>query len=202
MSSSCHSHSKFDGASVQYKRILVVVIAINAIMFLIEMSYGIVGQSQALKADALDFFGDSVSYAMSLWVIGRSIETRSLVALLKGISLLLMAIWVLGSTVYYMFYANDPSAPIMTSVALAALAANLLSVILLMKFRDGDANIRSVWLCSRNDAIGNVMVLIAAGVVYLSHNHWPDLIVAALLAVLFTSSALQIISQARKEMNV
>lgn len=200
MSSSCHSHSNFDGASTQYKRVLIAVIIINGLMFLLEMSYGVVGQSQALKADALDFLGDSATYTLSLWVIGRSIETRSQIALIKGVSLLLMAIWVLASTAYYMFYTNNPSAPIMTSVALTALAANLISVLLLMKFRDGDANIRSVWLCSRKDAIGNVMVLIAAGVVYLSHSHWPDLIVAALLAGLFTNSALQIISQARKEM--
>ncbi|MFT4629888.1 MAG: Co/Zn/Cd efflux system component [Arenicella sp.] len=199
MSASCHSDSNFDGASPQYKRVLLIVIAINALMFVVELSYGIVGQSQALKADALDFLGDSATYALSLWAIGRSIETRTNVAMIKGISLLLMAVWVLASTIYYMFVVNSPSAPIMTGVALAALTANLISVVLLMKFRDGDANIRSVWLCSRNDAIGNVMVLIAAGVVLLSGSHWPDLIVALILAGLFANSALQIISQSRRE---
>jgi Co/Zn/Cd efflux system component len=199
MSASCHSDSDFDGASPQYKRVLLIVIAINALMFLVELSYGIVGQSQALKADALDFLGDSATYALSLWAIGRSIETRTNVAMIKGVSLLLMAVWVLASTIYYMFVVNSPSAPIMTGVALAALTANLISVVLLMKFRDGDANIRSVWLCSRNDAIGNVMVLIAAGVVLVSGSHWPDLIVALILAGLFANSALQIISQSRRE---
>lgn len=199
MSASCHSNSNFDGASPQYRRILLIVILINAFMFVVEMSYGIVGQSQALKADALDFLGDSATYALSLWAIGRSLETRTNVAMIKGVSLLLMAVWVLSSTIYYMFVVNSPSAPIMTGVALAALAANLISVLLLMKFRDGDANIRSVWLCSRNDAIGNVMVLIAAGVVLLSGSHWPDLVVALILASLFANSALQIISQARRE---
>lgn len=200
MSSSCHSNSNFDGASAHYKRILVIVILINAFMFVVELSYGIVGQSQALKADALDFLGDSATYALSLWAIGRSQKTRASVAMIKGVSLLLMAVWVLSSTIYYMFVVNSPSAPIMTGVALAALAANLISVVLLMKFRDGDANIRSVWLCSRNDAIGNVLVLIAAGVVYLSASHWPDLLVALILAALFANSALQIISQSRREL--
>ncbi len=199
MSASCHSESNFDGASPQYKRVLLIVIAINALMFVVELSYGIVGQSQALKADALDFLGDSATYALSLWAIGRSIETRANVAMIKGVSLLLMAVWVLSSTIYYMFVINSPSAPIMISVALAALTANLISVVLLMKFRDGDANIRSVWLCSRNDAIGNVMVLIAAGVVLLSDSRWPDLVVALILAGLFANSALQIISQSRGE---
>jgi Co/Zn/Cd efflux system component len=199
MSASCHSESNFDGASPQYKRVLLIVIAINALMFVVELSYGIVGQSQALKADALDFLGDSATYALSLWAIGRSIETRANVAMIKGVSLLLMAVWVLSSTIYYMFVINSPSAPIMISVALAALVANLISLVLLMKFRDGDANIRSVWLCSRNDAIGNVMVLIAAGVVLLSDSRWPDLIVALILAGLFANSALQIISQSRGE---
>ena len=97
MSASCHSNSNFDGASPQYRRILLIVILINAFMFVVEMSYGIVGQSQALKADALDFLGDSATYALSLWAIGRSLETRTNVAMIKGVSLLLMAVWVLVS---------------------------------------------------------------------------------------------------------
>ena len=199
MSASCHSHSNFDGASQQYKRILVVVMLINAVMFVVEMSFGIAGESQALKADALDFLGDSVTYGLSLWAIGKSDLVRSNVALIKGVSLLLIALWVLISTVYYVLVLNSPSAPIMFSVALAALLANLISVVLLMRYRDGDANIRSVWLCSRNDAIGNVGVLCAAGLVYLSHSHWPDLLVAFILSALFTNSAVQIIRQALQE---
>ena len=199
MSASCHSNSNFEGTSAAYRRVLLAVIAINALMFLVEMSYGIVGESQALKADALDFLGDSTSYTMSLWAIGRASNTRSNVAIIKGLSLLLIAIWVLASTIYFMLNNNQPSAPIMSSVALAALVANLISVLLLMKFRNGDANVRSVWLCSRNDAIGNIMVLIAAGVVFYTSSHWPDLIVASILAGLFTNSALQIIKQAMAE---
>ena len=153
MSSNCHSNSDFTGVSQSYKKVLLIVIAINATMFLIEMFYGVIGQSQALKADALDFLGDSATYALSLWAIGKGGATRSNVAMVKGISLLAIALWVLGTTFYYAVFVNHPSAPIMSSVALAALTANVVSVVLLMKYRDGDANVRSVWLCSRNDAI-------------------------------------------------
>ena len=197
----CHDHceNQFEGVSERYKRVLLVVVAINACMFLIEMTYGVIGESQALKADALDFLSDSVTYAMSLWAIGKSAATRSSVALIKGYSLLVLAVWVLGSTLYYALVVNQPSAPIMGSVALAALTANIVSVILLMRYRDGDANVRSVWLCSRNDAIGNIAVLCAALVVFYTHSNWPDLIVAFALAGLFTSSAVQIIKQAKQE---
>ncbi len=198
MSEHCHNHN-FDGASAQYKRVLGVVIGINALMFIIEMSYGIVGESQALKADALDFLSDSLTYAMSLWAIGRPADTRSNVALIKGFSLLALAIWIVVSTFYYILVTNNPSSSIMSSVAIAALAANLISVLLLMKYRDGDANIRSVWLCSRNDAIGNVAVLFAAGAVALTQTHWPDLVIALLLAGLFTQSSVKIIRQAWME---
>ena len=194
-----HCHDQFEGVSARYKRVLIVVVAINAMMFIIEMAYGVVGESQALKADALDFLGDSATYALSLWAIGKPISTRSNVALVKGYSLLLIALWVLGSTVYYVLVVNQPSAPIMGSVALAALLANVICVVLLMRYRDGDANVRSVWLCSRNDAIGNLAVLLAALVVFYSGSHWPDLIVAFCMAALFINSALQIISQARQE---
>jgi len=202
MSANCHSSSDFSGVSQAYKRVLLIVIAINAMMFLVEMTFGVIGQSQALKADALDFLGDSATYALSLWAIGKTDSTRSNVAMIKGISLLLLALWVLGSTFYYALFINHPSAPIMGSVALAALTANVVSVVLLMKYRDGDANVRSVWLCSRNDAIGNIAVLIAAAVVALSGSHWPDLLVAFALAVLFSNSAIQIIRQARLEKSI
>lgn len=201
MSASCHHHAQFDGASERYKRILLVVIVINAVMFLVEMAFGVSGQSQSLKADALDFLGDSATYAMSLWAIGKSLQTRSSVALIKGGSLLLMAAWVLFSTLYYVIYANQPSAPIMGWVGAAALAANLVSVLLLLKYRDGDANVRSVWLCSRNDAIGNVAVMLAAVAVLVTNTRWPDLFVAMVLAALFSSSAIKIIRQSLRERN-
>ena len=191
--------TQFDGASDHFKRTLLIVIALNGGMFLIEMLAGFKGQSMALKADALDFFGDTVSYAISLWAIGQSGLVRANVAMMKGISLALMGVFVLGATLYRFFVLGAPDEQIMGVIGLMALAANLLSVLLLLKHRDGDANVRSVWLCSRNDAIGNLAVLGAAVAVYVSQTPWPDLIVAALMATLFLNSARQIIAQARHE---
>ena len=202
MSNHCCQNVKFDGVSASYKRILWIVIAINAIMFAVEISAGLVAQSQALKADALDFLADSATYAISLYVIGLSIQVRSNAALFKGYSLCLIGLWVLASTLYRLFITATPEPVLMGSVATLALAANLVSVLLLLKYRDGDSNVRSVWLCSRNDAIGNVAVLIAATAVWQTQTPWPDLIVALLMATLFLSSALQIIKQAKEEQNL
>ena len=195
----CSGNPKFDGVDPAYKRILWVVIAINAIMFIVEMSAGKLAGSQALQADALDFLGDSLTYGLSLAVIGMSLKVRSMAALLKGVSLLLMGLWVFGSTVYQVVILGVPEAQIMGVVGLLALAANLASVFLLMRYKDGDANVRSVWLCSRNDAIGNVAVMIASVAVWFTMSAWPDLIVAAIMAGLFLRSAQLILIQAWRE---
>ncbi len=199
MGAHCCNDVKFDGLSPGYKRVLIAVILINAIMFLVEMPMGFLGQSQALKADALDFLGDTFTYALSLAVIGKSISVRSTAALIKGFSLLAMGAWVLGSTLYTVLYMHEPQALVMGSVGAAALCANLASVLLLVRYREGDANIRSVWLCSRNDAIGNVMVMLAASGVWATGTGWPDLIVATGMASLFLSGAISIIRQALQE---
>ena len=180
-------------------RVLWAVILINASMFVVEMIGGIRGQSQALQADALDFFGDSVTYALSLWAIGKSVTVRTNTAMFKGISLFVLGLWVLGSTLYRVFYLNSPHVLTMSSIAFLALCANLACVALLMKYRDGDSNVRSVWLCTRNDAIGNVMVMIAAGIVWWVGHAWPDLVAALILAALFINSSIKIIRQAREE---
>lgn len=200
MGAHCCDDVKFDGMDPKYKRALILVIIINAFMFLVEMPMGFVGDSHALKADALDFLGDTFTYAISLAVIGKAASLRAKAAMFKGISLLVMGIWVLGSTLYSVVYLNEPVAMIMGSVGLAALAANLLSVLLLVRYKDGDANVRSVWLCSRNDAIGNVMVIIAASGVWASGTGWPDVIVAGIMASIFISGAISIIKQARHEL--
>lgn len=199
MGSQCCSEKKFDVVSDRYKRILWVVIGLNATMFGVEMTAGLFSQSQALQADALDFLADSVTYALSLWVIGKSVNLRILVAMLKGISLSLMGAWVLLSTFYQMTGTHSPEPVTMSGVAVAALMVNVLSVILLISYKDGDANVRSVWLCSRNDAIGNVAVILAASGVWATQSGWPDLIVAMLMAGLFLSSSLQIIRQTLTE---
>lgn len=201
MGAHCCGDVKFDGLDPAYKRVLFIVIAINAFMFFVEMPMGFIGKSQALKADALDFLGDTLTYTISLLVIGKSMTVRAKVALFKGLSLAAMGLWVLGSTLYTVIYTQQPAALIMGSVGAAALVANIASVLLLLRFKDGDANVRSVWLCSRNDAIGNVMVMVAASGVWISGTGWPDLIVAGLMASLFLSGAVAIVRQARHELS-
>jgi len=194
-----HSNSAFDGMSKDYRRRLWLVIALNGGMFAVEMVAGQAAGSKALQADALDFFGDAVTYGISLAVIGASLKTRALAALAKGGSLLLMGIWVAASTLYQVFVLGVPQAAVMGSIGFLALAVNLASVLLLVRYKDGDANVRSVWLCSRNDAIGNVAVMLAAFGVWGTATAWPDLIVAGLMASLFVSSAVQILTQAIRE---
>ncbi len=195
----CSGNPRFDGLDPGYKRVLWIVIFINAAMFIVEMSAGKLAGSQALQADALDFLGDALTYGLSLAVIGMSLKVRSTAALLKGMSLLLMGLWVFGSTVYQILILGVPRAEIMGLIGLLALAANLASVLLLMRYKDGDANVRSVWLCSRNDAIGNVAVMIASFAVFLTASAWPDLIVAMIMAGLFLRSAQLILVQAWQE---
>lgn len=197
----CQHEPKFDGLSQGFRRALWIVIAINAAMFVVEMAAGAMAGSQALKADALDFFGDSMTYGISLFVLGMSVRVRATAALFKGVSLAAMGLWVFGATAYQVLVLGVPIAPVMGGIGLLALAANLLSVLVLMRYKDGDANVRSVWLCSRNDAIGNVAVMIAAAGVYLTGTAWPDLIVAGLMAGLFLWSSVQIIAQATQEKN-
>jgi Co/Zn/Cd efflux system component len=195
----CSGNPRFDGLDPGYKRVLWVVIFINAAMFVVEMSAGKLAGSQALQADALDFLGDALTYGLSLAVIGMSLKVRSTAALVKGLSLLLIGLWVFGSTVYQILVLGVPRAEIMGMIGLLALAANLASVLLLLRYKDGDANVRSVWLCSRNDAIGNVAVMVASCAVFLTASAWPDLIVAIIMAGLFLRSAQLILVQAWQE---
>jgi Co/Zn/Cd efflux system component len=198
-----HSHSHdyvFDGASPDFRRALYIVIAINAAMFLVEMTAGLTSGSMALRADSLDFLADTVTYAISLWVIGKSLRTRATAALAKGVSLGLMGAWVLGTTIYKVFVAGVPDEFVMGTVGVLAFAANLASVLILMRYREGDANVRSVWLCSRNDAIGNVFVVAAALGVWGTATGWPDLIVAGVMAAVFAWSSVLIVRQALGEL--
>ena len=199
MSGCCGSEATFDGVSDDYKRRLWIVIALNAIMFVVEMSAGHLARSQALQADALDFLGDAMTYGISLAVIGSSVAVRTNAALFKGASLTLMGLWVFGSTVYQVFYVGVPQAEVMGVIGFFALLTNVASVLLLVAYKDGDANVRSVWLCSRNDAIGNVAVMVAALGVWGTATGWPDLMVAAIMAALFLWSSFQIVTQALRE---
>jgi Co/Zn/Cd efflux system component len=190
---------KFDGLSRDYRARLWAVIALNASMFAVEMGGGVMAGSQALQADALDFLGDTLTYGMSLAVIGLSLRVRATAALIKGVTLAAMGLWVLGGTVWHALILGTPRAEVMGLIGFLALAANAASVLILMKYKDGDANVRSVWLCSRNDAIGNVAVMLAALAVWSTATGWPDVIVAAILASLFLNSASKILRQALGE---
>lgn len=199
MSAKCGHDVTFDGATPEYKRAIWMVIALNAGMFIVEIFGGQMANSLSLFADAMDFLADAATYGLSLLVIGMPLIVRARTALAKGISLTLMGLFVLGSTIYNLFVLDVPEFTTMGIIGLMALTANLLSVLILYKFKDGDSNIRSVWLCSRNDAIGNIMVMIAAGAVYYTQSGLPDLIVAGLMSSLFLSSSYKIITQAMAE---
>ncbi len=201
MSAHCCGHnSTFEGHSADYRRRLWAVIAINAAMFVVELGAGALAGSQALQADALDFLADSLTYGISLAVIGAAVRVRAWAAFAKGLSLTVMGLWVFGSTAWHVLVLGVPRAEIMGVVGFLALAANVASVLLLARYRDGDANVRSVWLCSRNDAIGNVAVMIAALGVWGTASRWPDLAVAAIMASLFLWSSVQILRQSAREL--
>jgi len=195
----CHDVG-FDGASRAYRRALWAVIAINGTMFVVEMLAGHAANSKALQVDALDFLGDSLTYGLSLYILGKPLKWRSRVALVKSASLFALALWILATTLIAYFNPVTPEAPVISGVGLLALMANLVSVALLMRYRDGDANVRSVWLCSRNDAINNVAVIFAGIGVWLSGSALPDLIVATGMALLFLKGSIDILRQARREL--
>lgn len=199
MSGCCDHETEFDGTSIAFRRALWAVIAINAALFLVEMLAGAAAQSQALKADALDFAADAATYGLSLFVIGKPALWRANAALVKAASLFVMGAVILCLAIWRAVFAAQPDAELMGGIALLALAANVASVLILVRWRNGDANVRSVWLCSRNDAIGNLAVIGSAGLVAWTGTHWPDVIVAGLMAGLFVSSAVQILGKALAE---
>lgn len=183
-----------------FRRVLWIALALNGFMFLVEIAASYVGRSMSLQADALDFFGDAWSYGISLAVLGMGLRVRATAALVKGAAMGLFGLWVIGSTAYHAAIGNLPAAEVMGPVGLLALAANVTVALLLFRYRDGDANVRSVWLCSRNDALANVAVLAAAGGVAVTGSGWPDIAVAAGIAFLALSAAVSVIRQARQEL--
>ncbi len=190
------------GAAVEdgFRRVLWVVLAINFTMFLVEGAAGIGSESVSLQADALDFLGDSANYAISLFVLGMGMRWRSGAALIKGIAMGAFGLWVIGATIWSLVYHGQPSALVMGSVGALALVANLVSAFLLYRYRQGDANMRSVWLCSRNDAIGNIAVVCAASGVFATGANWPDLLVAAIMAGLALYASVKVIAYALGEL--
>ncbi|WP_431857686.1 cation transporter [Azospirillum sp.] len=185
---------------VDYRRVLRLALLVNALMFVVEMAASVQADSMALRADALDFLADAANYGISLWVLGRALEWRSWAALAKGLSLGGLGLWVLGSAVSNAASGVVPDAPVMSLVGLLALAANVSVAALLFAGRRGGATVRSVWLCSRNDALANVAVMMAAAGVWTTGTGWPDLIVAVGIAGLSLNAAASILLQAAGEL--
>ncbi len=199
MGADCHIEvSPAAGGAI--RRALWWVIAINAAMFLVEGMGGWFAASASLHADALDFAGDTATYGLSLFVLARPPRWRATAALIKGVVMASMGVWVLGMTAYRVLVLGVPDAAMMGAIGGLAFAANLASVLILLRFRGGDANMRSVWLCSRNDMFGNLAVILAASGVFASGAGWPDLVVATVMALLFVSGAAQVLRQATGEL--
>jgi Co/Zn/Cd efflux system component len=156
----------------------------------------------ALQADALDSLGDSATYIITLAVLGMSLRWRAGAAMLKGLAMTGFGLWVAGATGYQLAHGTVPDFAVMWSIGLLALAANVISAGLLFRHRDGDINMRSVWLCSRNDAIANIAVVFAASGVWVTGTGRPDLAFAAVIAGLGLTSGAQIIQQARIELRM
>lgn len=184
----------------RWRRALWIALGVNAAMFAVEFVAGSAADSSSLQADALDFLGDSANYAISLTVASMALVWRARSALLKGITLLAFGTWVLATAILALVNGATPQAETMGIVGAMALAANVGVALLLYRFRTGDANMRSVWICSRNDAIGNLAVMIAALGVFQTGSAWPDLLVAGIMAALAMSGGLQIVIQARGEL--
>lgn len=187
-------------ADPRWRRILWVALIVNAAMFLVEMVAGSAADSRALQADALDFLGDSANYAVSLAVVGAGLAWRARAALLKSLFMLGFAAWVFGSAILAFVNGTAPDPATMGVIGALALAANVGVALLLYRYRTGDANMRSVWICSRNDAIGNVAVMLAALGVLGTGSAWPDLIVATIMAALALTGGVQVFGHALGEL--
>ena len=185
----------------RWRRILWIALIINAAMFGVEIVMGVAADSRALQADALDFLGDAANYAISLGVAGMAIAWRARAALAKAATMLAFGLWVLVSALWGFFAGSAPHAETMGIVGTLALAANVAVALLLYRYRTGDANMRSVWICSRNDAIGNLAVLAAALGVFGTGQGWPDLAVAAIMAALAIWGSIDVFRHARGELS-
>src|SRR5713101_1110776 len=194
----CDDDPQRDNAA--YRRVLWVVLAINAAMFAVEIGAGLAAGSASLQADALDFLGDAANYAISLLVVGMALRYRAMAALAKGATMAAFGLWVLGTVVWHALHGTLPSAFTMGTVGVAALAANAAAFGLLWAHRGGDANMRSAWICTRNDVLGNLAVLLAAAGVFGTGTGWPDIAVAAVMAALALQGAAMVLRQAWKEL--
>ena len=187
-------------AQGRYRAVLWVVLAINAVMFAVEIGAGLAAGSAALLADALDFLADAANYAISLFVLGMALAWRARAALIKGLSMAAFGLWVIATVVWHAVQGTVPDWATMGAVGAAALGANAVCLVLLTAWRGGDSNMRSVWICSRNDVLANCAVLAAAFGVFGTGRGWPDFTVAAIMAVLAFQGAWVVIRAARAEL--
>ncbi|WP_302175115.1 cation transporter [uncultured Hydrogenophaga sp.] len=204
MSAHCCHHETPSAESIanlaRYRRILWIALVINAAMFLVEIGAGLQSGSLSLLADAVDFAGDALNYAVSLAVLASALAWRARAALVKALSMMGFGLYVLGAALWSLWQGGVPQHMTMGGVAILALVANVSVAWMLYAFREGDANMRSVWLCSRNDAIGNLAVLLAAVGVFGTGSAWPDLLVASLMAALALHGGWSVLRQARREL--
>lgn len=203
--SCCHHdhHSGGDGhdhGTGSPRFALWIALVLNAAMFAVEISAGLAAGSTALLADSVDFLGDAVNYALALAVLSLALVWRARVALLKGIAMGLFGLWVAAMVVRHLLAGTVPEPFTMGAVGIAAFAVNLLVALLLFRFRKGDSNMRAVWICTRNDALGNLAVLLAASGVFATGTAWPDLAVASFMAVLALWGSAQVIRQSLGEL--
>jgi Co/Zn/Cd efflux system component len=204
MSAQCShsSHTSHQQAnSPRYRRILWIALIVNLLMFFVEIGAGLKSGSVSLLADSIDFFGDAANYGLALWALSMAAVWGSRVALLKGITMLLFGLGLFARTAWSAWAGIMPEPFTMSAIGLLALAANLFVAALLYQYREGNANMRSVWLCTRNDAVGNIAVLFAGIAVWASGSAWPDLAVALIMAGLAIHSGAQVIGHARSELN-
>ena len=184
----------------RWRRVLWIALGLNATMFLVEIIVGMMAHSRSLQADALDFLGDAANYAISLGVAGLAVQWRARTALVKGLTILLFGFGVLASAVWGVAHGSSPDPFAMGIVGFVALLVNLAVAMMLYRYRTGDANMRSVWICSRNDAINNVLVIAAGVAVLWSGSNLPDLLVAFIMATLGISGGWQIVRQSMLEL--
>lgn len=203
MGASCchHDHEPSHSPDPRYRRILWIALVINALMFVIEIIFSQRASSVSLLADSIDFLGDAANYGISIWVLAMSVQTRAKASLVKAASMGIFGVAVLAIAIWNAITGVVPDAPTMTLIGFLALVANVTVAFLLYAYRNGDSNMRSVWLCSRNDALGNIAVVLAAVGVFGTGTGWPDFIVAAIMATLALTSAWLVIKQASKELN-
>jgi Co/Zn/Cd efflux system component len=187
-------------ANPAYRRALWAVLAINGAMFLVEIGAGLAAGSASLQADALDFLGDAANYAISLFVVGMALRYRATAAMIKGLTMGAFGLWIIGTVIRHALHGTLPSAVAMSAVGVTALVSNGVSFALLWKHRQGDANMRSAWICTRNDVLGNLAVLLAAVGVFGTGTGWPDIIVAAIMAGLALQGSAAVMRHAVAEL--